>query len=132
MELNNILYIEDDPHMLDLVTYTLEDGGFFIQPCSTPDEALSAIDSFKPDLILSDVVLPGKTGPELLYIFRQIPELLNIPAIFLTSSKELIKLDNHDISFLEPFETIQKPIMIDSFVDDVREAWQQIIIKNRG
>ncbi len=69
-----ILLVEDDPFLGTLLAHRLErDGGFMVVRALTGDEALQKLETFVPDLVLLDIILPGKSGFEVLEELRQRP-----------------------------------------------------------
>ncbi|MCC6223146.1 MAG: response regulator [Thermoleophilia bacterium] len=64
--LATILLVEDEPLVLRLVERLLEGGGYAVVPVATPGEARQLAAAMPaPDLLVTDVVLPGRSGPEL-------------------------------------------------------------------
>jgi CheY-like chemotaxis protein/anti-sigma regulatory factor (Ser/Thr protein kinase) len=62
----SILVVDDDPAILDLITVLLKDEGWRIATASSAEEALGHVLSEPVDLVLTDVVMPGKGGLALL------------------------------------------------------------------
>jgi CheY-like chemotaxis protein len=60
-----ILLVEDDNALRRLFAGVLRSGGYVVEEASTGDEAVAALDRQCPDLLLSDLVLPGPNGQEL-------------------------------------------------------------------
>jgi two-component system, OmpR family, response regulator len=84
--LERILYVEDDPDIQQIAVMVLETiSGFTLCACSSGHEALEKALSFKPDLMLLDVMMPGIDGPETLRQLRQFSELDQTPAVFMTA-----------------------------------------------
>lgn len=84
--LNRILYVEDDPDIQAIAIMVLETiNGFTLEACSSGSEALAKAVSFKPDLVLLDVMMPGMDGPETLKGLRAFPELAATPVVFMTA-----------------------------------------------
>jgi len=77
----NILVVEDEVAIADLLLLNLKLAGYIGSHIDDGDGVLDAIALNKPDLIVLDVMLPGKSGFELM---REI-EPLGIPVIFLTA-----------------------------------------------
>ena len=57
-----ILVAEDDPSILTAVTDLLEGEGFTVDPARDGAEALSRYAEAKPDLVLLDIMMPGRSG----------------------------------------------------------------------
>ena len=61
--LSKILYIEDEADIRTVAQLALENvGGYTIKVCASGDEAVRTGAAFNPDLILLDVMMPGKIG----------------------------------------------------------------------
>lgn len=80
-----ILAVEDDPSILQIVALLLEDEGFKVLQASNGEAALAVLETFRPDLIISDVMMPGMDGFDLYEHVRQQPGFAQIPFIFLTA-----------------------------------------------
>jgi two-component system OmpR family response regulator len=55
---NRILVVDDEANIVDVITMALRFQGFAVESAHTGGEALAAVDSFKPHLIVLDVMLP--------------------------------------------------------------------------
>ncbi|MCK4235923.1 MAG: response regulator, partial [Candidatus Krumholzibacteria bacterium] len=58
----NILIVDDDPNVVEILTESLKDRGYNTESAYDGEEALEKYDSFRPDLVVLDVVLPKKDG----------------------------------------------------------------------
>ncbi|MEJ8755580.1 ATP-binding protein [Pontibacter sp. H259] len=79
-----VLLVEDNPDMVDYVRRLLT-ANFRVQTASNGSEALELLQHQKPDLILSDVMMPVMDGVTLLNSVRRIPEIATIPFILLSA-----------------------------------------------
>ncbi|OGR86249.1 MAG: hypothetical protein A3J74_08355 [Elusimicrobia bacterium RIFCSPHIGHO2_02_FULL_57_9] len=80
-----ILSVEDDPDMLLLLERILTVGGYEVKPAAGCGEALEWLKSGRPDLILTDVMMPQMSGYEFCAKLQAAPELALIPVVFLTA-----------------------------------------------
>ena len=80
-----ILMVEDDEGLAAVYVARLQAEGFNVQRVANGEEALAAAVSFKPDLILLDVMMPKVSGFDVLDILRNTPETTNIRIIMLTA-----------------------------------------------
>ena len=87
--LSKILVIDDDPFSANLIDGCLRAAGFMSSYCCHPEQALNAITSELPDLIILDVVMPGLDGFELCRRVRTHPALQFTPIIFVTRKGDL-------------------------------------------
>lgn len=80
-----ILMVEDDEGLAAVYVARLQAEGFNVQRVANGEEALAAAISFKPDLILLDVMMPKVSGFDVLDILKNTPETTNIRIIMLTA-----------------------------------------------
>src|SRR5438067_3035194 len=79
-----ILVVDDKLDTLLLVRELLSSRGYNVMTASDADEALQAIQTERPDLILLDVIMPGKSGYELCHEIKENPETRLIPVVMIT------------------------------------------------
>jgi DNA-binding response OmpR family regulator len=80
-----ILVVDDEPDVLDLVTYNLVQAEFSVDTAADGAEALRKARSTKPSLILLDLMLPEMDGLEVCKLLRHDPKTRDIPIIVLTA-----------------------------------------------
>src|SRR3989338_7497631 len=80
-----ILYIEDDRASLILVRRILESHGYKLIEASNAKDGISKAESYKPDLILMDINIPGMNGYEVTTKLKATYHLSSIPIVALTS-----------------------------------------------
>lgn len=87
MATKRIMIIDDEIGFTNLVKLNLERTGHFeVCEVNSPLGAVAAAQTFKPHLILLDVMMPNKDGGELLAELEADTQLKNIPVLFLTAS----------------------------------------------
>jgi CheY-like chemotaxis protein len=79
-----VLLVEDNRDTRELLVKSLELMRYEVQPAAAAEEALEYLRQNRPDLILSDIALPGIDGYEFLRRARQIPGLATVPAFAVT------------------------------------------------
>jgi signal transduction histidine kinase len=79
-----ILVADDDPLVREVMTATLEDGGFDVIEAADGEEALSLCVAYKPDLLILDVVMPRMGGFELCRKLRQDENWIYTPILMST------------------------------------------------
>jgi class 3 adenylate cyclase len=83
--LNKILIVDDEPFNLDLLEQELADYDYVIERANDGVEALEKTESFQPDVILLDYMMPKMNGLEVVRRLRKIERLKSIPVILLTA-----------------------------------------------
>jgi len=84
-----IMIVDDDPTNIEIVTEILEDS-YEIKSVFSGEEALEVIYSFKPDIVLLDIMMPGIDGYEVCKIIRADERIKDI-TILLVSAKAMAK-----------------------------------------
>lgn len=85
MKQTKILIIEDDKFLLKLYSDKLRRQGFEVFESLTGEEGLNRLSVEEPDLIILDLVLPGKNGFDVLKEIKDSPKTKDIPVIILTN-----------------------------------------------
>ncbi len=80
-----ILIVDDEKDILSLLKFNLKAEGYKIFTAMDGEQALDLAEEIKPDLILLDIMLPGKDGLQVIKELRKNNETENIPVIFLTA-----------------------------------------------
>lgn len=80
-----ILVVDDDPQIVRLVRTYLEQAGFHVATAGDGDVALQMIRSNRPDLVVLDLMLPGRDGLALTQIIRADAALASLPILMLTA-----------------------------------------------
>lgn len=80
-----ILLVEDDDALASVYLQRLQAEGFELRRVANGEDALANAISFKPDLVLLDVMMPKVSGFEVLDILRNTPETANFKIIMLTA-----------------------------------------------
>jgi len=84
-----ILVIEDDPVDRKLVGIVLATSGHTVRERVSAEEAIEAIATSRPDLVLLDLRLPGMNGLDLVRKLKSIPENRDLPLVAVTAVPEL-------------------------------------------
>ena len=89
--------VDDDNTIRDIEVYTLTQTGFEAKGFADGISMLEALKTEKPELIVLDIMLPGKDGVEVLKEIRQSPETRKIPVIMATAKgTEMDKIQGLD------------------------------------
>ncbi|MEL6779493.1 MAG: response regulator [Cyanobacteria bacterium J06597_16] len=85
-----VLVVEDAPSEMELMTHYLRSEGYSVISAPTGQEGLDKAKSLKPDVIVTDVVMPGFSGFELCRKLKRTPETQAVPVVICTSKKQNI------------------------------------------
>jgi two-component system, OmpR family, alkaline phosphatase synthesis response regulator PhoP len=80
-----ILIADDEPDILEIVQYNLQNEGYEVTTAKNGNEAIELAKRFNPDLIILDIMMPGKNGIEVCNILRMQPAFNDTLIIFLTA-----------------------------------------------
>jgi diguanylate cyclase (GGDEF)-like protein len=87
MEKSNVLVVDDDPDKRMLLTVALQMAGYDVRAANDGEEGLAAVESYQPDLIITDVMMPRMDGYELARRVRANPQTRFIPIIIQTAAR---------------------------------------------
>jgi CheY-like chemotaxis protein len=123
--LQRVCYVEDDEDIRKIVRMTLERiGKLTVEVVGDPLVAIEAIKAFKPELVMLDWMMPGMDGPTLYRRMREVPEVRDIPVVFITakaSEKEL-----NELRMLGAAGTISKPVSPKDLPGQLRSIWESL------
>ena len=80
-----VLLVEDDQFLAALLKNRLQKENFDVTLAKNGEEALKNLDTFVPDLILLDIILPGKSGFEILEEMHAHPNLSKVPVLIISN-----------------------------------------------
>lgn len=83
-----ILFVDDEPTIVKIMTTRLKSHSFEVETALGGKEALDKARIFKPDLILLDIAMPEMDGYETCRLFKKDPLTAAIPVIMFTASQE--------------------------------------------
>jgi len=83
-----ILVVDDEIDILDLLKYNLEKEGYQVEVADNGIKGVEVAQSFVPDLILLDIMMPGQDGVETCRQLREVKSLVNTFILFLTARVE--------------------------------------------
>ncbi len=111
MATRRILIIDDEVGFTNLVKLNLQQTGRFVVGIVNESvDALAVAEEFKPQLILLDVMMPGKDGGELLAELEVNEQLKNVPVLFLTAST-MNQLARAEQAVVQGRPVIAKPVL---------------------
>ncbi|MGL4311192.1 MAG: response regulator transcription factor [Paracoccaceae bacterium] len=81
----HVLLVEDEPNIVEAIRFVLSRDGWTVSTQSDGREALTDVARVKPDVVILDVMLPGRTGFEILQDLRASPAHAGLPVLMLTA-----------------------------------------------
>jgi len=81
----HVLLIEDEPNIIEAISFILRQDGWRVTTHSDGASAASIIEKSAPDLLVLDVMLPGKSGFEILRDLRATDATRELPVLMLTA-----------------------------------------------
>jgi two-component system response regulator HydG len=120
-----MLLVEDDPASLHLLERWVEKEGLEITTAASAEEAEKLLGSFKPHLVLTDIVLPGKDGFALLDKIQK--EKLPMQVILLTGHASV----EHAVAAIRDgaCDYIEKPLQQSRLLASIHKARHQIVLQ---
>ena len=124
---NKILIVDDEPFNLDLLEQELTDQGYAIERANDGEEALKKVESFLPDAILLDYMMPKMNGIEVLKELRK--RECDVPVIMLTAYGTI---ERAVMAIKEgAYDFLTKPFEPDHITLTVKKALEQERLKRR-
>jgi two-component system, chemotaxis family, response regulator PixH len=80
-----VLVVEDTLAQMDLIKLYLNEGGYSVLTANNAKDGLALLDSEKPDVVITDVVMEGMNGFEMCRAIKKNPATENVPVIACTS-----------------------------------------------
>jgi len=88
-----VMLIEDEKEIRELIRYNLERNGFQVYAAADGEEGLQRLRASHPDVLVLDLMLPGRSGLDVLRELRDSPKTRDLPVIILTArSAEMDRL----------------------------------------
>lgn len=117
--MTRILYVDDDPDIREVALMALElDGGLEVRACASGADALAQAPTFKPALILLDVMMPQMDGPATLAGLRADPRTAGVAVVFITARTQTAEVER--LKGLGALGVIPKPFDPMTLADQAR------------
>ena len=129
--------VEDDASIRDIEVYALTSTGFEARGFEDGDSFWSALQSVKPDLVVLDVMLPGKDGVTLLKMMKGSEEFRDIPVIMATAKgSEYDKIQSLDLGaddyLVKPFGIMEMVSRVKAVLRRCKPARESNLLKLDG
>ena len=123
MEKKTILVVEDEHLLLHNIVSILDLFGFNTLQATNATEAMTVLETNKPDLILSDVMMGEIDGFQFIKMVRENPALVDIPFIFLTALADVIDRNKGMVGGADAYVT--KPFSGKELVKTINQVLQK-------
>ncbi|TLP60402.1 response regulator [Parasedimentitalea maritima] len=81
----HVVLIEDEPNIIEAIRFLLTREGWTVEAHSDGQDAIAVIKAAKPDLVILDLMLPGKSGMEIIKDLREQEKMTQLPVLMLTA-----------------------------------------------
>jgi two-component system, OmpR family, alkaline phosphatase synthesis response regulator PhoP len=125
-----ILIADDEPDILEIIQYNLQNEGYEVLTAKNGNEAIDQAKRFTPDLIILDIMMPGKNGIEVCNILRMQPAFNDTLIIFLTALSD----EGTEVKGLETGadDFITKPVSPKVLVSKVNALFRRVNKEDTG
>ena len=125
-----ILIADDEPDILEIIQYNLQSEGYTVFTARNGNEAIDLAKKNQPDLIILDIMMPGKNGIEVCNILRLQPAFNDTLIIFLTALSD----EGTEIKGLETGadDFLTKPISPKVLVSKVNALFRRVTKEDTG
>ena len=114
-----VLLIEDEPNIIEAIRFILSRDGWRVDTHSDGRTALDTIRSRGPDVVILDVMLPNRSGYDILHDLREDTDLTDLPVLMLTARGQ--KKDRELAEKLGATRFMTKPFANTEILETVRE-----------
>lgn len=125
-----VLIADDEPDILEIIQYNLQSEGYEVVTAKNGNDAIDLAKKFQPDLIILDIMMPGKTGIEVCNILRMQPAFNDTLIIFLTALSD----EGTEVKGLESGadDYLTKPVSPKVLVSKVNALFRRLTKEDTG
>jgi CheY-like chemotaxis protein len=117
----SILVVDDQDVIIEFITLLLLDAGYVVTTATNGMTAIQRFQEVEPDLVVTDVSMPGMDGWQLVQVIRSLPRGNSIPVILMSAGTRL-PFSEEDLDAQTTF--LQKPFSIEALLDSVERMLQ--------
>ena len=117
----SVLLVEDEPNIIEAISFLLERDGWMVRIHSQGDDAVEAVARVSPDVLVLDVMLPGRSGFDILRDLRSTAATKHLPILMLTArgqTKDRELAESYGVSHF-----MTKPFSNEEMLGKVRELY---------
>lgn len=127
---NKILIADDEPDILEIIEFNLTANGYDVSTAKNGDEAFEKAKKIMPDLVILDIMMPGKNGIEVCNLLRMMPAFKDTLIVFLTALSD----ETTEIKGLETGadDYLTKPISPKVLVSKINSLFRRLNKEETG
>lgn len=114
--MKTILIVDDEYLIANILSFALEDEGFLTVTAGSGREALEILDRERPDLIITDYMMPGMTGLEFADVVRNQHQGRDVPIMLMSGAQGYLGAGRPDLFT----RIVDKPFEIDAMVSVIK------------
>ncbi|MFS4583038.1 response regulator transcription factor [Phaeobacter sp. C3_T13_0] len=122
----HVVLVEDEPNITEAIRFLLTRDGWQVDTHADGSDAVEVIYAAKPDLVILDLMLPGKSGLEIIRELRDSAHLPGLPVLMLTARGQLRDREMAEQAGVTRFMT--KPFVNNEVLTAVRDLHAQAAI----
>jgi CheY-like chemotaxis protein len=111
-----LLIVDDEFALVETLKDFLEDAGYRVETAGNGQEGLEAMKRSRPDLVLTDLMMPIMSGKEMISAMRGDPQLASIPVILMSAARRQIAMTPGE-EFPEFSVFLRKPFVLQALMD---------------
>ena len=115
----HVVLVEDEQNIAEAIRFLLSQEGWKVETLANGSSAMEVIRNASPDLVMLDVMLPGKSGFEILHDLRKDPSFATLPVLMLTARGHARDREMAEKAGVSRFMT--KPFSNSEMLDAVRD-----------
>jgi DNA-binding response OmpR family regulator len=121
-ELRKVLIVDDEPNILTALEFLFRRSGYDVRLASNGAEALEQVETYRPDVMLLDIMMPVKNGYEVCQNVRERPHLAGMKIVMLSAKGSEAEINKGlslgaDRYVTKPFSSKDLLAMIDQLFD---------------
>ncbi|MBI5178776.1 MAG: response regulator [Nitrospinae bacterium] len=136
-----VLLVDDSHTVLRLMSFFLEQERYETYLAATAEEAQALLEKVSPDLVLTDLHLPGMNGIELCRAVKQNPKTRDVPVVLVTTAKAITRLkealDSGASDYIvKPFQQdellarVRSHIKTKRLIDELQRSRKELLVSN--
>ena len=126
--LKRILVVDSDEQVASILSIKLKQAGFEAATAGNSSDALRILPEFRPDIIVSEMILPKMSGIDFMKRVKMNPAMMRIPFVFLSSSRDV---ENKILALdMGAAAVLAKPLFISDLLENLKGILGEYELKN--